>query len=905
MIYGAERNITDADEVAKTVTDLFGTTFSQKESSMKQDTRLGDSAETNDEAGFMNLAEDLKIPLHIATRVYEGMQAKGLHTTGLEESEGLATYTPTLQEFKNYIDCLNPRSAGGPSGMTYLLAQYWPDNVKERVYESIKGDWIARKPFKSWGVRILQVIPKNSDPKLSELRPLMLVEVMRKIWVGLIMRKIAAFWEKWKLVDQSQHAYLRGKGTHTVLPQLLNCLEGARDFTTSIFLSSWDMKKAFDSVGRKFLLWCLIRLRIPKELASYMIGLDIGGKVFVKCPRNQEIAERGLAALDKEGYSFQTQKGIGQGDMPSPLFWVAVLDTLLSTLRSMPSGFRVQDMNGNTYPADDMAYADDLQSSEASSKALQDKADIVSAWCIFTGINISYDKLRTYGVHWGIHRGENPPLTIHIDNWEKMEVEMKMDGTMKSLGVLFDMHVDNQVQLRECIKTIEDKGEKILQADARKRDKMLAVGYNLLTNVVYRSQHSPWHLEEYELLDKSYVGLVRKVSKLIKGFPSKLITVDRKDGGLGVTTITLASMERKRKNMLDLVHRRGSMGIAMEGQISRMMREAGQGGLGPCRRHLWTALGELATGLSSLVRWLKTIGLRVRVGWGEMNGWELACNQEQDTTAREEMNARGMVLKSELGEGGEIPIRVGQCWEVDGTPMEILGFRGTDIEIMTWVCQGNIEVGKSMVVLDHSRPKGIGGDILIDKSKLMGKATHLLELGRDEITNGGEGELECKIIARRMNKPKDREVKTPPIMLREWAMWGGGNFTHIYTDGSFRKDENWGELLLGKSRVTAGGAIILSDGRSWFHRIYVDIDITVEDAGQVELICLLIANEMARAQGSPSILVSDCATALDVMRGTYSERFYNILAGLNMGRFHAKENKRTPRKIQEVDRLGQ
>ena len=74
--------------------------------------------------------------------------------------------------------------------------------------------------------------------------------------------------------------------------------------------------------------------------------------------------------------------------------------------------------------------------------------------------------------------------------------------------------------------------------------------------------------------------------------------------------------------------------------------------------------------------------------------------------------------------------------------------------------------------------------------------THLLELGRDEITNGGEGELECKIIARRMNKPKDREVKTPPIMLREWAMWGGGNFTHIYTDGSFRKDENWGELLL-------------------------------------------------------------------------------------------------------------
>ena len=321
---------------------------------------MGVAAEANDKTGFLDIAENLKVPPHVAVKVFEGMQPKPIPDIGLEESEGLANFTPTLHEFKNYIKCLNPRSAGGPSGMTYLLVQYWPDNVKERVYTSIKEDWTARKPFKSWGIRILQVIPKNSDPKLSELRPLMLVEVMRKIWVGLIMRRIASFWEKWNLVDQSQHAYLRGKGTHTVLPQLLNCLEGARDFKTSIYLSSWDMKKAFDSVGRKFLLWCLVRLRIPKELASYMIGLDVGGKVFVKCPKNMEVAERGLAALDKEGYSFLTEKGIGQGDMPSPLFWVAVLDTLLSTLRSMPSGFRIQDMNGNTHPAEDMAYADEI-----------------------------------------------------------------------------------------------------------------------------------------------------------------------------------------------------------------------------------------------------------------------------------------------------------------------------------------------------------------------------------------------------------------------------------------------------------------------------------------------------------------------------------------------------------------
>jgi hypothetical protein len=64
-------------------------------------------------------------------------------------------------------------------------------------------------------------------------------------------------------------------------------------------------------------------------------------------------------------------------------------------------------------------------------------------------------------------------------------------------------------------------------------------------------------------------------------------------------------------------------------------------------------------------------------------------------------------------------------------------------------------------------------------------------------------------------------------------MWGCGDFTHIYTDGSYREEANWGEFLLGTPRSYAGGAVIISDGKTWFHRIYVEIDMHVEDAGQV------------------------------------------------------------------------
>ncbi len=65
---------------------------------------------------------------------------------------------------------------------------------------------------------------------------------------------------------------------------------------------------------------CLVRLRIPSELAEYMVMIDSTGHVFAKCPFNVELMEVGLDKLHNEGIKFRTMKGIGQGDMPSPLF---------------------------------------------------------------------------------------------------------------------------------------------------------------------------------------------------------------------------------------------------------------------------------------------------------------------------------------------------------------------------------------------------------------------------------------------------------------------------------------------------------------------------------------------------------------------------------------------------------
>jgi len=333
------------------------------------------------------------------------------------------------------------------------------------------------------------------------------------------------------------------------------------------------------------------------------------------------------------GYKFTTKKGTGQGNMPSPLLWVATLDTLLTAMVKLGSEFKVQDIEGQTHRVNEVAFADDLQSLEATIKGLQNKADLLSGWCLITGIKIKEEKLRIYGVHWGVG-SENSELAFHMDGWSKVNKEIKMDGTMKVLGVKMDMHLTNIIQKNECEETIIMLSDKIRRASARTRDRVMVAGLCIRTNVVYRAQHCGWQLKDYLDLDKKYLGVIREFSFLLRNFPTKLMISNRQDGGLGILSITNAVMERKRKCLLEQGNAGGMIGVAMRSQICRIIRDAGRGGLGMTKKVLWTSVREWGTGLSALVEWLKEVNIRIRVGTGSDKEWEPVEKYESEINKR-------------------------------------------------------------------------------------------------------------------------------------------------------------------------------------------------------------------------------------------------------------------------------
>ena len=151
---------------------------------------------------------------------------------------------PSLEEFEEAIRTTKKKSAGGMSGTTYAMFRVWPTEVVKQVYEILVRMFLSKTVPVKWKWKWLVPIVKgeNDGEDVNNLRPIALVEALRKVWIGIIVRKVQTIWAKYELLSSSQHAYLHGLGTDSASLQLIHVLEVAREMEADLYLSSWDFK---------------------------------------------------------------------------------------------------------------------------------------------------------------------------------------------------------------------------------------------------------------------------------------------------------------------------------------------------------------------------------------------------------------------------------------------------------------------------------------------------------------------------------------------------------------------------------------------------------------------------------------------------------------------------------------
>jgi hypothetical protein len=322
-------------------------------------------------------------------------------------------------------------------------------------------------------------------------------------------------------------------------------------------------------------------------------------------------------------------------------------------------------------------------------------------------VEIAVKKLRTFGIEWGVKKNIGQRV-IHLamGGGETRPVEVKEDGIMTHLGVVWNMDLEGTRQWTEIKDTIERIGEEIIRGKGRARDKAMVVNYCMKATVLYRLQYCTWELEKYKKLDACLNKILRKITRNMKNFPGALLGADIKHGGLGLRSLSDEANERKLKMLVEGVHKDDQTGFALEGMLARGHRVAGKGGIEDTEMIVEETLGP-SIWLTSIQQWLKEMRLDLKT-CGSRDSPQFATSKGEPKKDRIKMNERGIVLKSEDGDPGtyaETELRVGQCWKRDKDIIEIVGMGTEECEIIRWEGK-RIEVGKRVKVSRRNRYEG-------------------------------------------------------------------------------------------------------------------------------------------------------------------------------------------------------
>ena len=468
---------------------------------------------------------------------------------------------PTLQEFHEAIHGHQGSTSPGATGLTYNMAKGWPSEVTQLAHRCLLLLWDqADTPtWMQWG----WLCPKPKDPEvevtLDGLRPLILLEVTRKIWVGIVVHRITRAWERHSVLAPAQHGFRPGRGTDSALLQFLNATEYAVETQLPLYTSSWDIRRAFDSVSREAMEVSWLRLGVPPAISRWLAYMDVGGPTVIRTPwalatwkRGQYAGFRAVPSMEHPAF-FVRSRGTPQGDVSSPHNWVSFFDIALRALAldqqdhgtDAGAAFQAAGHQGELYPTGDISYADDLVSTAGTMHGLQRKADILSAFTVLFDMELSPSKLRlaVFGP-CPPDMGPTPGLVIHGNLWAPTHVPLRTSGTIRMLGVTFDTTGPQRTQ-KVATKLRLERACTTLCAQRRLDSAVIAASVSSLTRASYTAQFSPWVGQELAELDVPLNQLFRRLSGNMCTFPTHLLYLPPTMGGLGLPRLSTYVNTRK------------------------------------------------------------------------------------------------------------------------------------------------------------------------------------------------------------------------------------------------------------------------------------------------------------------------------------------------------------------------
>jgi exonuclease III len=217
----------------------------------------------------------------------------------------------------------------------------------------------------SWnkGITILltKVDPFNGDQ--TKLRPICLLNTLRKIMTGIIDNRLKQYVESNHLLRDTNFGFRKGLSTSNSLYTIKSIIDVADRRKDPLYLLLLDIQKAYDTVPSEALKLALQRIGVSLKLISVILAIN----------RSLEINIQHY--YGKTSPFFQSN-GLPQGDKYSPILWLIFYDPLLARLTKETSGYTLNNSLSLTH----LAFADDLKLLSSSATDSKKQLVIVSSF---------------------------------------------------------------------------------------------------------------------------------------------------------------------------------------------------------------------------------------------------------------------------------------------------------------------------------------------------------------------------------------------------------------------------------------------------------------------------------------------------------------------------------------------
>jgi hypothetical protein len=163
-------------------------------------------------------------------------------------------------------------------------------DVQQAIYKALCDIWINKEHptfFKYKWLVPLSKLKGPGSPTLSQLRPIMLIEALRKLWVSLLIKRIKFVLEEQQALSNNQFGFRQHRSTTEPLLQFTAILEQTAEVGGSLSGSTWDVVRAFDSVAKTLLALTMERIGIPSSVSewnTFLIDQDQDSRIIVRTP---------------------------------------------------------------------------------------------------------------------------------------------------------------------------------------------------------------------------------------------------------------------------------------------------------------------------------------------------------------------------------------------------------------------------------------------------------------------------------------------------------------------------------------------------------------------------------------------------------------------------------------------